>query len=275
MTFNAFIIKWQGKYCEVAGSANAKWQCVDAANLYIRDVLLLPIIEWTNAVDFPSKAGDKYEYIVNSPLNIPKEGDLIIWKPTPGHIAIFIEGSVDSFKSFDQNFPIGSPCHIQNHNYTNVTGWLRVKAPSSNTSELEKCATARNSHWDDLQTIKGDLSVVGEYSLELIRKRIQSLQEAEREYGTKEKQLQEAQTQITDLKTEVTRLQETNTTQATEASILTEKATDLEKKYTQSTQNYEEALRKIHILEGTITKLPVSGFQKIWEGIKELLKVGD
>ncbi len=124
MTLNEFIVKWQGKYLEVAGSADAKFQCVDAVNGYIRDVLGLPIIEWTNAVDFPSKTGSNFDYIENTPTNIPQEGDLIVWKPSPGHIAVFIEGNVDTFKSFDQNFPIGSPCHIQNHNYINVIGWM-------------------------------------------------------------------------------------------------------------------------------------------------------
>lgn len=127
MTIQQLITKYNGKYVEVAGSPNATNQCVDLANLYIRDVLGLPIIEWTNAIDFPSRAGDKYDYIKNSPTNVPQEGDLVIWDKTPGHIAIFIEGNATSFRSFDQNFPTGSPCHIQNHTYTNVLGWLRVK----------------------------------------------------------------------------------------------------------------------------------------------------
>lgn len=128
MTFNEFMAKWNGKYLEVAGSANAKNQCVDLANGYIRDVLGLPIIEWTNAVDFPAKAGSNYDFIANTPTGVPKEGDLIVWKPSPGHIAVFISGDANKFKSFDQNFPVGSPCHVQDHNYTNVVGWLRPKA---------------------------------------------------------------------------------------------------------------------------------------------------
>ena len=126
-TFDDFIKAWDGKHCEVAGSADAKNQCVDLANAYIRDVLGLLIIEWTNAVDFPAKAGSNYEFIVNSPAAVPRKGDLIIWKPSPGHIAIFIEGDVNRFTSFDQNFPLYSVCHVQEHNYTNVIGWLRYK----------------------------------------------------------------------------------------------------------------------------------------------------
>lgn len=127
MTFEQFMIQWNGKYCEVAGSPGAKNQCVDLVNAYIRDVLLLPIIEWTNATDFPSRAGDKYEYIVNSPTNIPMRGDIIVWSGAIGHIAVVIEATVNTFKSFDQNYPVGSPCHVQVHNYNNIKGWLRVK----------------------------------------------------------------------------------------------------------------------------------------------------
>lgn len=130
MTFQEFLEKYNGKFVEVAGSPGAENQCVDLANAYIRDVLGLPIIEWTNAIDFPSKAGDAYEYIKNTPTGIPKEGDLVIWGGNKyGHIAIFIEGNADTFRSFDQNFPTGSNVHVQNHNYTTppVLGWLRAK----------------------------------------------------------------------------------------------------------------------------------------------------
>jgi hypothetical protein len=127
MTFEQFMTIWNGKYCEVAGTPNARNQCVDVVNAYIRDVLGLPIIEWTNAVDFPSKAGDKYTYTANTPTNIPMRGDIIVWNGAIGHIAIVIEANVNNFKSFDQNYPVGSPCHVQGHNYNNVKGWLRAK----------------------------------------------------------------------------------------------------------------------------------------------------
>lgn len=129
MTFEQFMIKWNGQYCEVAGSS-AKNQCVDLANAYIRDVLLLPIIEWTNATDFPTKASKSdYEWIANTPTNIPMRGDIVVWNGAIGHIAIIVEATVNSFKSFDQNYPVGSPCHVQAHNYNNVKGWLRAKKP--------------------------------------------------------------------------------------------------------------------------------------------------
>ena len=139
MNFSEFIAKYNGRFVEVAGTPNALNQCTDLANAYISEVLGLPIIEWTNAVDFPSKVGDKYDYILSTPTNIPQEGDLIIWRPSPGHIAIFREGNINRFSSFDQNFPIGSSCHIQEHTYVNVIGWLRAKQSTTTPDPLSIC----------------------------------------------------------------------------------------------------------------------------------------
>jgi len=128
MTLDDFIKKYDGKFLEVAGSPGAEDQCVDCANGYIRDVLGLPIIEWTNAKNFPIHTGDNYDYIKNTPNGVPQKGDLIIWDGTQwGHIAIFISGDVNWFTSFDQNWPVGSVCHKVDHDYTNVIGWMRPK----------------------------------------------------------------------------------------------------------------------------------------------------
>lgn len=159
MTFDQLIGKYNNKFVEVAGSPNALNQCTDLANLYIRDVLGLPIIEWTNAVDFPSKAGDKYTWIPNTPMGIPQKSDIIIWKPSPGHIAIFFEGDVNRFSSFDQNFPLYSKCHLQEHDYYNVTGWLRPKnQPSTgSTATLEakivQLTLEKTQLWNDKNSL--------------------------------------------------------------------------------------------------------------------------
>lgn len=129
MTFSELMGILNGEYKETAGT-DAKNQCVDLANAYIKYVLGLPIIEWTNAVDFPSKARDNYDYILNTPAGVPKEGDLVIWGGTYGHIAIFIEGNSNRFTSFDENYPTGSPCHVQEHTYYRILGWLRPKNPA-------------------------------------------------------------------------------------------------------------------------------------------------
>lgn len=129
MSLQEFIEKYNGEYLEVAGSS-AQNQCVDLANAYLRDVLNHPIVEWTNATDFPSKLTD-FEWIQNTPDGVPQEGDIIVWQnSTYGHIAIFVEGNTTSFRSFDQNFPTGSPCHIQNHTYITAMCWGRPKEPT-------------------------------------------------------------------------------------------------------------------------------------------------
>lgn len=131
-TLEQFLSELNGNFCEVAGSANAKNQCVDLANAYLRDVCNHSIVEWTNACDFPYKIKDM-EWIVNDEItDLPKEGDIIIWNKNvgggAGHIAIFLEGTTSKFNSFDQNWPLYSPCHVQSHTYTNVDGWLRPKS---------------------------------------------------------------------------------------------------------------------------------------------------
>lgn len=129
MSFNELLGILNGEYKEIAGTS-AKNQCVDLANTYIKYVLRLPIVEFANAKDFPIKVaqqGNNYNWILNSPTNVPKEGDLVIWDGVYGHIAIFIEGDANKFISFDENFPTGSPCHIQEHDYKNVIGWLHPK----------------------------------------------------------------------------------------------------------------------------------------------------
>jgi len=130
-TLQQFIDTWNGKFLEVAGSANAKNQCVDLANGYIRDVLGLPIIEWTNAQDFPNKRGDNFDYILNTPTGVPPVGSLVIFKSKDGvgHISVFVSGTASLFTSFDQNYPTGSPCKLVSHNYVNVLGWMVAKKP--------------------------------------------------------------------------------------------------------------------------------------------------
>ncbi len=137
MTLDEFLLKNNGEYVEVAGSTNAKNQCVDLANKYLQEVLRLPIIEWTNAIDFPKKSS--LEFVKNTPEGVPEPGDLVIFNIGDyGHIAIFVEGDTKSFRSFDQNYPKGTPCHIQNHYYKTVIGWLRCKIGPDMTDEEKR-----------------------------------------------------------------------------------------------------------------------------------------
>lgn len=124
-TYNQGRVDFDGAY---------GYQCVDLYRKYCKEVLNVeeqgPLVEgayqlWTNY-----RSEDFYP-IENTPEAVPELGDVIIWNKTPqmawGHVAIFKEGNVSKFLSFDQNWPVGSACHFQNHNYSNVRGWLRPK----------------------------------------------------------------------------------------------------------------------------------------------------
>lgn len=154
MNYIEFRDKNNGNFVEITGSANAKNQCVDLANAYIRDVLKLPIVEWTNAQDFPKKClPPNYEWIKNDPNNakqIPSQGDVMIFESTDGvgHISIFDNGKVgeNSFVSFDQNWPLKSAPKLISHTYTGkykVVGWLRARTQEdTNMTDDQKRALA-------------------------------------------------------------------------------------------------------------------------------------
>lgn len=253
MTLQQFLEKYNGKYVEVAGSAGAENQCVDLANAYIRDVLGFPIIEWTNAKDFPSKGGENYQYILNTPEGIPQEGDLMIWGGTYGHIAVFIEGNETSFRSFDQNYPTGSFCHIQNHTYANVLGWMRPIKKTDLQQAFDECRIARDSHWNDLIAIADLLHV--EVSRTVILAEITKLITYEDAVVQKDKQLTEAQQQIS-------LLQKKTIEQDASLAKLSEETKALSEKVQLATSENQELSRALHDLESQCATPAFQGWKK-------------
>ena len=208
MTFSELMGILNGEYKETAGT-NARNQCVDLANAYIQFVLQLPIIEFANAKDFPAKAGDKYEYILNTPTGIPQEGDLVIWGGIYGHIAIFIEGNANRFTSFDENYPTGSPCHVQEHDYKNVLGWLRAKDVQLDLqTELDKAIADRNKNWNAFISLCDALQTP--HNPEVAIAEIKKLIEVEDTLMDKEKKLTDATNKIGDLESELKKISEVN-----------------------------------------------------------------
>ena len=138
MDLQQFIKKYNGKQVEVAGSANAINQCTDLCNAYLRDVWGLPIVEWTNAVDFPEKIN--CEFITNTLDGVPQPGDIIVFKKygslygSAGHIGVVTEATVNLIRIFEQNYPTGSACKIGVHNYLGCRGWLRKKSMTDEIS---------------------------------------------------------------------------------------------------------------------------------------------
>ncbi len=140
MNTDDFFNQWNGKFCEVEDESN-KNQCFDLAFQYC-DFLGVPrtAIRHLNASQIYTGPNDEtiqyFEFVPNTPQGVPCKGDMIVWGGTVGHVAVSVgEGDTNSFTSFDQNWPIGSPCHFQSHDYTNVLGWLRPKNSPSSPSQ--------------------------------------------------------------------------------------------------------------------------------------------
>lgn len=126
---NNFLNRWNGRGVDFDKAYG--FQCMDLYQQFNKDVVgafHVPnpsaYMVWDN---YPQNF---YTKIPNSPVAVPQRGDVVVWgksKSLPyGHIAIATgEGDIKKFKSMDQNWPTGSVCHIQEHTYTGVIGWLR------------------------------------------------------------------------------------------------------------------------------------------------------
>ena len=128
MSFEEFITKYNGKGIDFDGAYG--FQCMDLAHRYAVDVIRQDIPSAPAAKDVWNKTTIGYDKIKNIPEGLPQKGDIVIWGTeigSYGHIAVFIEGNLNTFTSFDQNFPIGSLCHKQPHSYKGVLGWLHAK----------------------------------------------------------------------------------------------------------------------------------------------------
>ena len=129
MQIQDFFKKYNGKGLDF--DSYFGFQCTDLVEQYNQDVVGAPRL-YGNAIDvWNNYPKDFYTRIENKPDNAPDEGDIIIWSQGVGQfglIAICKESDFAKFISFDQNWPVGSVCHFQDHNYTNVLGWLKPKA---------------------------------------------------------------------------------------------------------------------------------------------------
>lgn len=132
MTFDQFIAQWTNRPVNTDGVYPN--QCMDLMHQYCTDVLGLPLsalAAWSAYQAYlDNNRPDVFEKIKNTPSFIPQKGDIIFWDTkvgTWGHVAIYIDGDVNSFRSFDANWPVGTLPHIQSHNYYGVAGVLRPK----------------------------------------------------------------------------------------------------------------------------------------------------
>jgi hypothetical protein len=136
MTYNEFLNKYNNQPIDFDGHYG--YQCMDLYRQYVKEVLEFPQSPGVKgAVNvWGTYLKDHFTAIKNTPTGIPTKGDILIWDQGVGefgHIAIFVAGDANSFTSFDQNWPLGSNCHYQLHNYQGVIGWLHPKEKESVT----------------------------------------------------------------------------------------------------------------------------------------------
>jgi hypothetical protein len=130
MTFNEFITKWTGQPVDFDGIYPN--QCMDLMHQYVYDVLgitdktrLARPLAYQVFTDFTET--NLFTKIANTPDGVPQNGDIVVFGTyvgSAGHVCIFINGDVNTFNSFDANWPTESLPHVQAHNYNGVLGWL-------------------------------------------------------------------------------------------------------------------------------------------------------
>lgn len=149
MTLDEFIAKYDGKGIDYDGVYGD--QCVDLVQQYSIEVLEIGAWGSGNAIGrWENYPQDKFDRIANTPTGVPEKGDVLIWGTGVGqygHIAVFINGDTNSFNSFDQNWPVGSKCHVQSHDYNNLLGWLH---PKNNQGGNVNCDDVRKEYNDKI-----------------------------------------------------------------------------------------------------------------------------
>lgn len=131
MSVQDLINACNGRYLTVTGpDAN---QCTAVAHLWER-MLGQPIVYGHAANTFANAPYPKFT------SGQPVPGDVLVWKPSPangyaGHTAVYVgPGTL----SLDQNYPTGSPCHLQTHNdWNELIGWFRLPGVNSGGSTVD------------------------------------------------------------------------------------------------------------------------------------------
>lgn len=168
MTFDDFIKKYTGVGIDTDGAYS--WQCMDLLHKYNQDVLGLSdlsILAASNAKSVYNnflnvKGHELFDKIANTPTGVPLKGDIVLYNwGVDGHVDIFVQGDVNSFRSFSQNFPTGSKSIVVNHpNYIGVLGWLRLKPlptppimATITQADLDLLRKQRDDNWNLLEKV--------------------------------------------------------------------------------------------------------------------------
>lgn len=141
MNLDQFITKWNGKGIDWDGSYG--FQCVDLYRMYVKEVLGFPQSPSVpGAKDIWNTTLTNFTKIPNTPDGVPQKGDVMIWGASYGpygHVAVVTEATVNTFKCFSQNDPVGSLPSIRWYkSYAGVTGWLRPKGGNLSDPKIEE-----------------------------------------------------------------------------------------------------------------------------------------
>lgn len=155
MTPQEFFTKYNGKGIDFDGAYGP--QCMDLMNQFVVEVFGDTSGQLRAPTAYQSwlKNSPDYEKIHYQPGRTPQEGDVVYWSDTyikgTGHVAVATNKANQSvFTSSDQNWPVGSLCHYQEHTYNGVVGWKRRKRQQQNNQESNQ----ENNEEDDMQKRK-------------------------------------------------------------------------------------------------------------------------
>lgn len=128
MNSTQFFLKYNNQPLDVDHAYGD--QCVDVIKAYFAEVLDLAPVKG-DAIDYWNKPPQGFIKIPKTWFNQPQPGDIIVLNiGVSGHIAICNWSRMFDWGGFEQNFPLGSVCHYQDHpNYKGVLGWLRPIQP--------------------------------------------------------------------------------------------------------------------------------------------------
>ena len=123
-------------------------QCVALILQYEEDVLGLTPTAVGNAHDYYDRyyntpfLYNNFDLFTYDGTNQPQKGDIVVWNTNVaspyGHVDIaYSDISSSSFKSFSQNWGTPLQCSIVTHDYTDVSGWLRLKTQPSPTTRTK------------------------------------------------------------------------------------------------------------------------------------------
>ena len=223
MNLQQFKDKYLGKSVEFHSfGTGAQNQCTDLVNQYINEVLDNHTKDYTeiigaNAKDFNTKYDpEDFEWIANTPLGVPQAGDIIIWNGKvgggAGHVAIFLEGDINSFKSLDQNWSQTEKVTLETHNYTNVSGWLRPRNKQQEDQQaiINQLINERDRNWNWFSGLCEIMNEQVDYDVASVT--LEGLMTYKDQVIEKDKQIGSLNDGVTKLTQEVNTLKEDNTT---------------------------------------------------------------